>query len=113
MSPRLRPPRPLARGAGALAAGAGGLGGPDPRPAAARDLVRPPARPAFSGHRAVRDGDPAAAPAPSENDDASRRAGPSPRPRGQHLGAGAAPDRGLDARHPRPRAETTPAARHP
>src|SRR5207237_9712670 len=88
------------------------LGRPNPRPAAAGDIVGPPARAAFSGHRAVRNGDPATAPTPSENDGAGRGAGPPPQPGGQYLGAGSAPDRGVDARQSRPRGETTSTARH-
>ena len=81
----------------------------DLRQAEPRYLHRPPARPDAARHRAVRDGGAAAAPAAAEDHADGRGHGHAAQSARQHLGAGASPDRGVDAepfrpaRHGRPR----------
>ena len=70
----------------------------DLRQAEPRYLDRPPARPDAARHRAVRDDGAAAAPAAAEDHADGRGHGHAAQPARQHLGAGAAPDRGVDAR---------------
>ena len=60
--------------------------------------IAPPAGAAAAGHRAVRDDGAAAAPAAAEDHADGRGHGHAAQPERQYLGAGAAADRGLDAR---------------
>ncbi|KAF1854083.1 hypothetical protein Lal_00005300 [Lupinus albus] len=69
--------------------------------AAGRHLGRPAAGPAVRRHRTVRDGDPTAAAPPAEEHADGGGCRPAAEPQHQHVGAGPAADRGVDAREPR------------